>query len=95
MQVMVFFSIHPIGHGPHVGDAVHQAIGIIQESGLEHDVGPSGTTLLGRWDDVFAVLRRCHEALGEDGARVSSLVKIDQKPGLGPGDIRRKVDRVS
>jgi uncharacterized protein (TIGR00106 family) len=92
---MVLFSIHPIGQGPRVGDAVRTAVGIIRESGLEYDVGPSGTTLLGPWDNVVAVLRRCHEALGEGSARVLSLIKVDQRPSLAPGDIRRKVDRVS
>ncbi len=95
MQVMVFFSIHPIGQGAHVGDAVRRAVAIIEDSGLEHEVGPSGTTLLGEWEDVFAVVKRCHAALSEDGVRVSSLLKIDQKPGLKAGDIRRKVDRVA
>lgn len=95
MQVMVFFSIHPIGEGAHVGDAVRKAVRIIEASGLEHEVGPSGTTILGPWDDVFAVVKRCHEALGDGGVRVSSLLKVDQKPGLKPGDIRRKVDRVA
>lgn len=94
MKVMVFFSIHPIGEGAHVGDAVRKAIGVIRESGLEHEVGPSGTTILGEWDAVFALVKRCHEALSEGGVRVSSLLKVDQKPGLAAGDIRRKVDRV-
>lgn len=95
MQVTVFFSIHPIGAGAHVGDDVRKAVRIIQDSGLEHDVGPSGTTLLGAWDDVFAVIKRCHEALSAGDIRVSSLLKVDQKPGLKAGDIRRKVDRVA
>lgn len=94
MQVMVFFSVHPIGEGPHVGDAVRQAVEIIMKSELEHEVGPSGTTILGEWDAVFDVVKRCHQALSEGEVRVSSVLKVDQKPGLRAGDVRRKVDRV-
>lgn len=93
MQVMVFFSIHPIGQGEHVGDAVAKAVEVIRASGLEHELGPSGTTLLGEWDAVFACLKRCHEAVGGDGARVSSLMKVDQWT-FQQGAIRDKVARV-
>lgn len=93
MQVMVFFSIHPIGEGAHVGDAVAQAVRIIRSSGLEHELGPSGTTILGPWDDVFACLKACHEAVGAEGARVSSLIKVDQWD-FAPGAIAAKVARV-
>lgn len=93
MRVMVFFSLHPVGRGEHVGDAVAEALRIVRASGLEHELGPSGTTLLGEWDEVFACIRRCHEAVGAGGARVSSLVKVDWW-GFEPGAIRAKVERV-
>lgn len=94
MRVMVFFSIHPIGEGASVGEDVAEAIEVIRASGLEHELGPSGTTILGEFDEVMDVVRRCHEALGEGGKRVNSVLKIDWKPGLEPGDIQAKVDRV-
>ena len=93
MQVMVLFSIHPVGKGAHVGKWVARAVQVIRDSGLEHEVGPSGTTVLGAWDDVFACLKRCHEVVGRDAARVSSLVKVDQW-AFQPGAIRAKVAKV-
>lgn len=92
--MMVFFSIHPIGEGASVGDAVARALEIVEESGLEHELGPSGTTILGEFDEVMAVVRRCHEVLREGGRRVNSVLKIDDKPDLQPGDVERKVRRV-
>jgi uncharacterized protein (TIGR00106 family) len=92
MQVMVLFSIHPLDKGAHVGPWVARAVRIIRASGLEHELGPSGTTILGDWDAVFACIRACHEDLARDCVRVSSLVKVDQM-AFGPGSIREKVAR--
>lgn len=91
---MVLFSIHPIGQGEHVGAAVARAVEVIRASGLEHELGPSGTTILGAWDEVFACIKACHEAVGKDAARVSSLVKVDQWDEHRAGAIRGKVQRV-
>lgn len=93
MQVMVLFSIHPIGKGVHVGKWVARAVRVIRASGLEHEVGPSTTTMLGEWDEVFACIKRCHEALAKDCERVSSLVKVDQWR-FEPGAVRAKVESV-
>lgn len=95
MRVMAFVSIHPIGEGASVGDEVRKAIEVIGDSGLEHEVGPSGTTILGDWDEVMATIKRCNEALGAPDARVSTVIKVDAKPGLEPGAIEAKVERVT
>lgn len=92
-RVMVLFSIHPVGQGEHVGKWIARAVQVIRDSGLEHEVGPSGTTLQGEWDEVFACLKRCHEVVGRDAARVSSLIKVDQWDHPR-GAIRGKVAKV-
>lgn len=94
MQVMVSFSIAPLGKGEHVAEAVARAVRIIRESGLEHELGPSGTTILGDWDRVFAVIKKCHEEVARDAPRVTSLIKVDQADGLKPGAIKEKVRHV-
>jgi len=94
MRVMVLFSIHPIGEGVHVGAHVARAVAVIRASGLEHQLGPSGTTIVGAWDEVFACIKACHAELARDTERVSSLIKVDQWEALGPGSIAAKVARV-
>jgi uncharacterized protein YqgV (UPF0045/DUF77 family) len=66
---------------------------VLEDSGLEHEVGPSGTTILGDGDEGMATLERCNEALGAPQTRVNTVIKVDAKPGLDPGDIEAKVDR--
>lgn len=94
MRVMAFFSIHPVGEGESLTEPVANAVKVIKKSGLEHDVGATGTTLLGEWDEVMDVVQRCHEAVGQDGGRLNSVLKIDWNPTLEQGAIQDKVDRV-
>lgn len=94
MRVMVFFSVHPIKQRGSMADDIAQAVEIIRESGLEHEVGPSGTTILGEFSEVMDVIERCHERLGEDGTRVNSELMIDAKPGLDSGELQARVQRV-
>jgi uncharacterized protein YqgV (UPF0045/DUF77 family) len=42
-----------------------------------------GTVLEGDWDEVFAVVRRCADALSEHGERLSIAIKVDHRPGVG------------
>lgn len=94
MRVMASFSVHPIGEGDSLAEPIADAVKVIKKSGLEHQVGPSGTTMVGEWDEVMDVVRRCHEVVGQDGTRVNSVLEIDWEPGLEPGAIQDKVDRV-
>lgn len=95
MEIAAFVSLHPIGEGESVGDAVAEAVQVIRDSGLEHHLGPSGTTIRGEWEEVFEVLKRCHEVVSGGEARVSSVIKVDCKPdGFGDAGIAGKVERV-
>lgn len=56
---------------------VDAAIGEIQSSGLDHEVGPLGTSVQGRPDSVWPLLRRVHEACLASGATgVVTVVKL-------------------
>ncbi len=94
MRVMAFFSIHPVGESESLTEPVSNAVKVIKKSGLEHDVGASGTTILGEWEEVMDVIHRCHDVVSQDGKRVNSVIKIDWRPGLDEGAIEDKVERV-
>jgi len=74
-------SLTPIGSGTRVTDAVAKAVRIIRASGLRSQLNPMGTVIEGGWDEVLAVVRRCHDALLEDHERLSILIKIDARRG--------------
>ena len=58
---------------------VDAAIEVVRSSGLLFEVGPLGTSLQGEPDEVWAVLRRVHEATLAAGAHgVVSVIKVEQ-----------------
>lgn len=80
-MAVVEVSITPLGTGtPSVSSYVAACLGIVRESGLEHQLTAMGTIIEGDLDRIFPVLRRMLEVPFASGAvRVSSLIKIDDR----------------
>ena len=87
-----------------VHDAVAAAVKIVRESGLPNQTDSMFTTIEGDWDEVFDVVKRATEAVGQFGSRVSLVIKADIRPGYtgraqrqggppGKGPHRRFLDR--
>jgi uncharacterized protein YqgV (UPF0045/DUF77 family) len=76
-----------------VHDAVAAAVRIVRESGLPNRTDSMFTTIEGEWDEVFDVVKRATEAVGEFGSRVSLVIKADIRPGY-KGELSAKVDRL-
>ncbi len=81
MSVIMDLSIFPIGKGESVSDYVSKAVKIIKESGLAYKLGPMGTAVEGKWEEVMAVVTRCFEALKRDCDRVYMTIKVDYRKG--------------
>lgn len=61
---------------------VHAAIEVIQASGLTYEVGPLGTSVEGPPDEVWALLRRVHEAcLAAGAASAVTVIKVAERAG--------------
>ena len=94
--MLVAFSVAPSGTGRADGsvhDAVAAAVRIVRESGLPNRTTSMFTELEGEWDEVFDVVRRATEAVGEYGSRVSLVLKADLRPGWN-GELDGKVERL-
>jgi uncharacterized protein YqgV (UPF0045/DUF77 family) len=64
---------------------IEAAIAVVAASGLRYEVGALGTTVEGSADDVWAVLRRAHEAPVAAGAdSVVSVIKAFSGAAGGP-----------
>lgn len=75
--MMVQLSILPISEERHLAEPIAKAVKIIHDSGLEYRLTPMGTLIKGEWQEVMAVVRKCHEAVREDFDRVKTHIKID------------------
>lgn len=79
--VLLEFSITPMGKGDSVGEYVARSLDIVDASGLDYRLHAMGTVIEGEWDEVFAVVTRCYEALGTDCDRISISIKVDARKG--------------
>ena len=61
---------------------VHAAIEVIRASGLHYEVGPLGTSVEGPPDEVWALLRKVHEAcLAAGAASAVTIIKVAERAG--------------
>ncbi len=77
MKVIVDLCVVPLGVGVSVSEYVAACQRVIESAGLAHELHAYGTNIEGDWDEVFAVVKRCHEVVHEMGApRISTTVKL-------------------
>lgn len=93
--MIVAFSVAPSGGtgSDSVHDAVAAAVRIVRESGLPNRTSSMFTEIEGEWDEVFAVVKRATEAVGEYSTRVSLVLKADIRPGR-TGELDGKLERL-
>jgi len=76
MKVIADLAIVPLGVGLSLSPYVAACERVLVEAGLEPQLHANGTNVEGDWDQVFAALKRCHEALHQMGApRVSTNLR--------------------
>lgn len=92
-MVLLEFSMSPLGKGESVGKYVSRSLDIIDRSGVDYRLNPMGTVLEGEWDEVFAVVRQCYDAMKKDCPRISCTVKVDYRKGK-KGRLSGKVDSI-
>ncbi|SFH16694.1 MTH1187 family thiamine-binding protein [Modicisalibacter xianhensis] len=77
MHVIADLNVIPLGVGVSVSSYVAACERVIQEAGLNHRLHAYGTNIEGEWDEVAAVVKRCHEVLHDMGApRVNTSLKL-------------------
>ena len=67
----------PLGIGVSVSKEVAACERVLAEAGLKTRLHAYGTNIEGEWDDVFAAIKRCHEALHAMGVpRITSTLRF-------------------
>lgn len=76
MKVIIDLCVVPMGVGVSVSHYIVECEKIIRASGLKHQLHPYGTIIEGEWDDVFRVVKQCHESVHDAGApRITTTIK--------------------
>jgi len=75
--VIADLCVVPLGVGVSVSRYVAACERVLRDAGLKIRLHAYGTNIEGEWDDVFAAVRRCHEALHAMGApRISTNLRV-------------------
>ncbi|MFO7753001.1 MAG: MTH1187 family thiamine-binding protein [Desulfobacteraceae bacterium] len=76
MHVIIDLCVVPIGVGTSVSEYIARCGEIISDAGLESSLHAYGTNIEGEWDEVFSVVKKCHEKIHEMGApRITTTIK--------------------
>jgi uncharacterized protein (TIGR00106 family) len=77
MKVIADLCVVPIGIGVSVSKEIALCERILAQAGLKTRLHAYGTNIEGDWDQVFAAVKRCHEALHASGVpRISTTMKF-------------------
>ncbi len=86
MKVIADLTVVPIGVGVSVSKYVAECERVLTDAGLKIKLHAYGTNIEGEWDDVFAAVKRCHEAVHAMGApRISSSMKFGTRTDRDQG----------
>ncbi len=94
MKALLDFCVVPIGVGVSVSRHVAACQEVLAASGLEYRMHAYGTNVEGEWDEVMAVLKRCHEVVHEMGApRISTSIRLGTRTDRDQ-TMQQKIDSV-
>jgi uncharacterized protein (TIGR00106 family) len=93
MPMIVEFSVVPIGRGEALSGLVARVVDIVDKSGLPYQLTAMGTIVEGDWDEVFGLIRRCHETMRGQASRVYTHITVDDREKTS-GRIKGKVAEV-
>jgi uncharacterized protein (TIGR00106 family) len=92
-MVVLEFSMYPLDKGESVGRYVARCLDVIDRSGVAYRCHAMGTNLEGDYDEVFAVVKRCFEAMAADCDRIECVIKLDYRKDR-KGQLQGKVASV-
>lgn len=86
-------NVVPLSRGIHQAEDVSEVVRLIVDSGLSYQVTSMGTLVEGAADDVWRLVRRCHECAMESNQRVMTEIRIDDRTNAR-GELQREVARI-
>ena len=94
MWVSIDLCVVPLGVGTSLSPFIAACQEVIDKTGLEYELGPSGTAVEGEWEKVFACVKACHEKVHALGAaRIYTTLKVNTRLD-GQHSFREKVPSV-
>ena len=80
-KVLVELTMTPLGRGSHLSKDLAQVLKIIDQSRLPYSLTPWGTCIEGGWDEVMALVKRCHQQARSLANHVLTSIRIEDEAG--------------
>jgi uncharacterized protein (TIGR00106 family) len=90
--MIAMFTVVPHGKEA-LSEDVARVIDVIDRSGIEYRLTAMGTIVEGEADQVWALIRQCHETMRSSARRVSTHIAIDDREGKSEA-IKSKVGNI-
>ena len=74
-------TILPLRGSSHLSDDLAEVLKLIDASGLRYQLTPSGTCIEGDWEEVMALVRKCHERALALAPHVFTTIRIEDEKG--------------
>lgn len=88
--MLVQVSIIPIGTGEELKELIAKALKIIDKSELDYQLTSMGTIIEGDWDEIMALIKKCHEEVKNFADRIVTNIVIDDRKDM-TGRLKNKV----
>jgi len=74
--MLVQLSIYPMDR-THISKDIGEVAEMLANMGIEHQIGPVGTSIKGDCKELFTALEKCHNAIAGKHKRVVTTIVID------------------
>jgi uncharacterized protein (TIGR00106 family) len=91
--MLVELSINSLGRGTHLSHDLAEILKLVDDSGISYGLTPLGTCIEGDWDEVMALVKKCHEKARGVSAHVFTTLRIEDEEG-GANKIQENVASV-
>ncbi len=75
-------TITPVGTGEELKEMIAKAVAIIEKSELDYQLTSMGTIIVGDWDEIMVIVKKCHDEIKNFADRVVTNIVIDDRKDL-------------
>lgn len=79
--MLLELSVNPLGRGTHLSQDLAPILKLIDDSQLRYCLTPLGTCIEGNWDELMALVKKCHDQARTVSSHVMTTVRIEDEEG--------------
>lgn len=73
------FQFVPVGTGEEHKELIARTVELVENSELDYQLTAMGTLVEGEWDEIMALVKKCHDTLSKFTNRIVTNIVIDDR----------------